>query len=59
MATSSARWATARSGVGIRLLVESFIVMEPFWTIRTGSVPFWMVFNKLPSAEALEQYLDA
>jgi len=45
--------------VGIRLLVESFIVMEPFWTIRTGSVPFWMVFNKLPSAEALEQYLDA
>lgn len=40
-----------------RLLVESFIVLEPFWTIRTGSIPFWMVFNKQPSAEALEAYL--
>jgi len=33
--------------------------MEPYWTIRTGSVPFWMVFNKQPSATALEGYLDA
>jgi hypothetical protein len=40
-----------------RLLVESFIVMEPYWTVRTGSIPFWMVFNKEPSAEALEAYL--
>jgi len=39
------------------LLVESFIVMEPYWTVRTGSVPFWMVFNKEPSAQALETYL--
>jgi hypothetical protein len=37
-------------------LVESFIVMEPYWTVRTGSVPFWMVFNKEPSAEALQAY---
>jgi hypothetical protein len=44
--------------VGKRLLVESFIVMEPYWTVRTGSAPFWMVFNKLPSAEALSAYLD-
>jgi hypothetical protein len=31
--------------------------MEPYWTVRTGSIPFWMVFNKEPSAEALEAYL--
>jgi hypothetical protein len=52
-------WNRQRSITDTRRLVESFIVMEPFWTIRTGSVPFWMVFNKLPSAEALEAYLDA
>ena len=42
-----------------RLMIESFIVMEPYWTICTGSVPFWMVFNKEPSARALEAYLSA
>jgi hypothetical protein len=41
-----------------RLFVESFIVLEPWWTLRTGSVPYWMVFNMEPSAEHLEQYLD-
>lgn len=30
---------------------------EPTWCIRTGSVPFWMVFNTLPSAASLENYL--
>lgn len=52
-------WNHARNVVGSRLLVESFIVMEPYWTVRTGSAPFWMVFNKEPSAAALEAYLDA
>ena len=41
-----------------RLLVESFILMEPYWALRTGSVPFWMVFNTEPSAAALERYLE-
>jgi hypothetical protein len=52
-------WNQKRSIVGNRLLVESFIVMEPYGSVRTGSVPFWMVFNKQPSAQALETYLDA
>jgi hypothetical protein len=47
-----------RGVVGKRLLVESFIVMEPYWTVRTGSASFWMLFNKLTSAEALSAYLD-
>jgi hypothetical protein len=52
------RWWNERRGIrDRRLLVESFIIMEPYWTLRTGSVPFWMVFNKEPSARALEQYL--
>ena len=41
-----------------RLVVDSFILMEPFWTVVTGSTPFWMVFNKEPSARALTDYLD-
>jgi hypothetical protein len=54
------RWWNDRRGVvGNRLLVKSFIVHEPHWTIRTGSVPFWMVFNKQPSASKLNEYLDA
>src|SRR5438876_5656222 len=43
-------WWTQRRGITERrLFVESFIVMEPYWTIRTGSIPFWMVFNMAPS----------
>lgn len=47
-----------RRGISERcLLAESFIVMEPYWTLRTGAIPFWMVFNMQPSARALERYL--
>ncbi|MFD1911044.1 hypothetical protein [Halodurantibacterium flavum] len=41
-----------------RLFVESFLMVEPHWALRTGSVPFWMKFNMQPSLEALERYLD-
>jgi hypothetical protein len=50
-------WNQKRNIIDKRLLVESFIVMEPYWTVRTGSIPFWMVFNKEPSVQALEEYL--
>ena len=53
-----ARWNRRRGIAERRLLAESFIVMEPYWTIRTGSIPFWMVFNMEPSARALERYLE-
>jgi hypothetical protein len=51
-------WYEERGLPADRLLVESFILMEPWWALRTGSVPFWMVFNMEPSAQALERYLD-
>ncbi len=41
-----------------RLMVGSFIAMEPYWALRTGSVPFWLKFMMEPSAEWLEHYLD-
>ena len=41
-----------------RLLLESFIVMEPYWALRTGCAPFWMTFNLEPSLRWVHQYLD-
>ncbi|MEU6669094.1 hypothetical protein [Streptomyces sp. NPDC046727] len=42
-----------------RLLVESFLLLEPWWTLRTGSVPYWAVFGTEASRVSLEEYLDA
>jgi hypothetical protein len=39
------------------LLGESFLLIEPWWTLRTGSAPFWTVFNTEPSRQALLSYL--
>jgi hypothetical protein len=52
-------WNHQRGIIGNRLLVSSFILLEPYWTIRTGSVPYWMVFNKEPSATDVESYLQS
>ena len=41
-----------------RLMVESFVLLEPRWALRTGSVPFWTAFAVDPSARNLERYLD-
>jgi hypothetical protein len=51
-------WYRERGLLANRLLVESFIMLEPYWTLRTGSVPFWMKFNMEPSLEWIENYLD-
>ncbi|MCP3103745.1 hypothetical protein LZ198_33165 [Myxococcus sp. K15C18031901] len=51
-------WFRARHIPVRRLLVESFILMEPWWALRTGAVPFWLACNQESSARALEQYLD-
>ncbi len=41
-----------------RLLVESFIVLDPYWAVRTGSAPFWCKFAMEPPLAFLEEYLD-
>ncbi|MGW0480464.1 hypothetical protein [Nonomuraea sp. NPDC003214] len=51
-------WHRERGLPGDRLLAESFVLLEPWWTLRTGSVPFWMTFNTEPSRRALLTYLD-
>lgn len=51
-------WYGQRGIISNRLLVESFILMEPWWTLRLAATPFWMVFNMEPSAQQLESYLN-
>lgn len=42
-----------------RLLVESFVYLHPWWTLRLGLVPFWIVFNDQTSCDRLNSYLDS
>jgi hypothetical protein len=41
------------------LLVGSFILLDPWWTLRLGAVPFWLTFPMMPSADWLRRFLDA
>ncbi len=52
-------WYKQRQIPANRLLVESFVLLEPMWALRTGSVPFWMKFNMEPSLNWIEQYLES
>ncbi|MFF9408164.1 hypothetical protein ACF1B0_21965 [Streptomyces anandii] len=51
-------WYADRGLPTDRLLVESFLLLEPWWTLRTGSVPYWSVFATQASRTALDRYLD-
>lgn len=53
------RWWYRQRGLDAsRLLVQTFVQSEPWWTLRTGSVPFWLVFSVEPAARRLERYLE-
>ncbi|QUH04244.1 hypothetical protein HUO13_28745 [Saccharopolyspora erythraea] len=52
------QWYDRRGLPGNRLLAECFLLLEPWWTSRTGSVPFWMSFNAEGSHDALLSYID-
>lgn len=52
-------WYRQRGILTNQLLIECFAIHEPYWTLRTGSVPFWMVFNTEASADVVERYLQS
>jgi hypothetical protein len=53
------RWWYRRLGWSDdRLYVESFVLLDPYWVLRAGAVPYWMTFNTESSAHHLERYLD-
>ncbi|OJF15868.1 hypothetical protein, partial [Couchioplanes caeruleus] len=51
-------WLRERGLSATRLIVDSFILLDPWWTLRTGSVPYWTTFPVQPSFDALTHYLD-
>jgi hypothetical protein len=51
-------WYERRGIPPNRLLAENFLLLEPWWTLRTGSVPYWAVFNTEPSRRSVLAYLD-
>ena len=40
-----------------RLFVESFVLLDPYWVLRVGAVPYWVTFNTEPGLERLGSYL--
>lgn len=42
-------WYRRRGIPANRLVLSSFVVMDPHSMLRTGSVPYWMTFNMQPS----------
>ncbi|RUR75992.1 hypothetical protein ACF3DV_26395 [Chlorogloeopsis fritschii PCC 9212] len=51
-------WYEQRGLPSNRLFVESFVYLQPWWTLRLGLVPYWIVFNDQTSADRLSNYLD-
>ncbi|WP_185961292.1 hypothetical protein [Telmatospirillum sp. J64-1] len=51
-------WYRQRNIQSSRLVVESFVLHEPWWVLRTGAVPYWCVFNTETSVRALDGFLD-
>ncbi|MEV0824804.1 hypothetical protein [Nonomuraea rubra] len=51
-------WYRRRGLPADRLLVECFLLLEPWWALRSGSVPYWMVFNAGQSHARAMEYLD-
>jgi hypothetical protein len=41
-----------------RLVVDSFILMDPRRTLALRTLPFWLIFNVEPSARTLSRFLD-
>jgi hypothetical protein len=51
-------WYRERGLPDDRLLVESFILLEPWWALAAGLVPLWTIFNTEDAAAPVERYLD-
>ena len=54
------RWWYPQVGIrDNRLLVQSFSMQEPYWALRTGSIPYWTVFSVDTATQLLEDYLKS
>jgi hypothetical protein len=51
-------WYAENGRSADRLLVTSFLIMDPALSIRTGLVPYWALFGTRPSLDRLAGYLS-
>jgi hypothetical protein len=51
-------WYTSIGRPTDKLLIESFMLLEPYWCLRTGSIPYWAVFTGQPSYDDIAEYLS-
>jgi hypothetical protein len=51
-------WYREREMPATRLVIDSFMLLDPWWTLRAGAVPYWSVFPVEPSLAMLRDYLD-
>lgn len=42
-----------------RILATTFSQIDPWWALRTGSIPLWLSFTAETDADRLDAYLDA
>lgn len=42
-----------------RLFIQDFTLLDPWWTLRTGSIPYWLPFNADAAADELASFLDS
>ena len=53
------RWWYRRLGrPDRRMFVESFVLVDPYWVLRAGAIPYWITFNSMSGLERLSEYLD-
>jgi hypothetical protein len=51
------RWYLRSGHAADRLLVETFIAVEPFWALATRTVPLWVTFPTEPSLATAQRYI--
>lgn len=53
------QWYKSMNHIPKQLLVENFVMIEPYWSVRLGLVPFWGLFPVQRSAAALRRYMQS
>lgn len=51
-------WYKKREMPADTLLADMFFLMDPYWTLSAGAVPFWLAFNAEPSVQRITEYLQ-
>jgi hypothetical protein len=58
VADAHRRWYQDQGLPADRLLIETFISVEPYWALATRTVPFWTTFPVQASLDAARRYAE-